>query len=189
MFVFTTRANGLKVPYGIDASSKSKWGLVAKLSPFSTGTFGIPVPGSNLLSNSVEGIWQGLKILDGKTDFKQFTQFTRKRSPYPGVELSGWLYGSEILDVVEARLKIYIPAFLYHWQFNVAEKYKDLLVDLAAVKESEGKDIPIYDFMTNGDIFNPAESYAHAHLVAYLLNGRYLIKEGKKPDPPFWKRA
>jgi hypothetical protein len=167
------------------------YGLLFRLiyrPPFTTGKTAIPVPGLNRTSKTVEGIWQGLKVIDGEPDFNLFYDFAGKRKPKSGATLEGWLYGDEVIDLVTARLKIYLPAFLFHWKHNVSDEIKDRLVDLAASKEAEGLDVPVYDFETNADIFKADKSYAHAHLVAYLLNGRYNLKEGKPPDPPFWNK-
>lgn len=65
---------------GIDASSKAKRPYNA-LSPFSFSPhFEISVPGrEGVYSNSVESIWQGLKIIDGMVDFSLFKKKPKKK--------------------------------------------------------------------------------------------------------------
>ena len=46
----------------------------------------IPVPGTSLLSESVEGIWQGLKLVDGVVDLGQLKGLPSKR---PSEEVRG----------------------------------------------------------------------------------------------------
>lgn len=82
---FATRKDGCKIAarndsklVAYDASSRGEWGF---LSPFHFNPeFNIPVPGRpGLYAHSVESIWQGLKIIDGETDFEMFKREPRKR--------------------------------------------------------------------------------------------------------------
>src|SRR5258708_29637198 len=64
---------------------------------------GIPIPGSDgLTSDSVEGIWQGRKMIRGKTAPHLFRGRGQKRGGKP----AGHLYDDRLLGIVEARLKI-----------------------------------------------------------------------------------
>ena len=71
---------------------------------------GIPVPGmARMTSDSVEGIWQGLKVIRGKTAPRYFHGKGHKRGGKP----AGHQYGDKLIGLVEARFKIYCPA--YEW--------------------------------------------------------------------------
>src|SRR5262245_44598969 len=71
---------------------------------------GIPIPGMpGKTSDSVEGIWQGLKVIRGKIAPHLFRGRGQKRGGKP----SGHHYGDRELGIVEARLKIYKVA--YEW--------------------------------------------------------------------------
>ena len=72
----------------------------------------IPVPGMpGMTADSVEGIWQGLKVIRGKIAPQFFEGRGKKRAG----EAEGHKYGNSnrLLGLVDARRKIYIPA--YHW--------------------------------------------------------------------------
>src|SRR4051794_41051291 len=70
----------------------------------------IPIPGSpGLTSDSVEGIWQGIKVIRGKTAPHLFRGKGQKRGGKP----AGHLYGGRLIGIVEARLKLYKVA--YEW--------------------------------------------------------------------------
>src|SRR5918911_782261 len=71
---------------------------------------GIPIPGMpGKTSDSVEGIWQGLKVIRGKTAPQHFRGKGSKRGGKP----AGHRYEDRLLDIVEAREKIYRVA--YEW--------------------------------------------------------------------------
>ena len=57
-------------------------------------------------SDSVEGIWQGLKVIRGKIALRFFEDVGRKRVGKP----AGHQFGDQkrLLDLAEARRKIYI---------------------------------------------------------------------------------
>src|SRR5438874_8672967 len=66
---------------------------------------GIPVPGMpGVTGDSVEGIWQGLKVIRGKTALHLLRGPGRKRG---GGKPSGHRHGDRLLGVVEARRKVY----------------------------------------------------------------------------------
>ena len=80
------------------------------LSPFYVHG-GIPVPGlPGTTSETVERIWQRLKVIQGETAPRLFHGPGHKRG---GKKPSGHRYGEKLLGVVEARYKIYRVA--YEW--------------------------------------------------------------------------
>jgi len=134
---------------------------LSELSPF-IAYGNIPVPGQKrMCSDSVEGIWQGLKIIKGKTDFSYFRGKGRKRKGKP----SGHLYGTKILGIIQARKKIYVPAFTFMWKHRIDPVLKTLLVQRAL------HDIPQYflDVDTNPDINRPGSPYAHSSCIVDLI--------------------
>ncbi len=134
---------------------------MSELSPF-TIYRGIPVPGQkNTFSDTVEGIWQGLKIIKGKTDFSYFHGKGRKRLGRP----SGHLYKDRRIGLIEARKKIYVPSFEFIWANRISPATRQHFVELAF------DDVPQYflDVDSNGDINNPTSAYAHSALIVELI--------------------
>lgn len=126
---------------------------------------GIPVPGSaGLTSDSVEGIWQGMKVIRGKTAPHLFRGRGRKRGGKP----AGHLYGDRLLGIVEARLKIYKVA--YEW---VLEHRIDPALIARFIDEAfAGVPRYFHDLGDNGDVNNPDEGWAHASVLVQYLNRR-----------------
>jgi hypothetical protein len=133
----------------------------------------IPVPGQpGRHSCSVEAVWQGLKILDGSTDFAMFDRPPAKRPPDrergPGYDYtaSRFRLGADEVDLVTARLILYLPAYLF-----VLER----LVPTVALAEIDaalaaGRDVYCYDWDDNTDIFDPAASFSHSAVLAAWFN-------------------
>src|SRR3989344_7554805 len=89
---------------GLDVSSYGEHPYIL-FSPFTCNKERpIPVPGNEQVrAYSVEGIWQGLKIIDGATENSLFSRTPRKRN---GV-VEGHAFGDNILDYLAARKQIY----------------------------------------------------------------------------------
>lgn len=143
------------------------------LSPFSSSqSYRIPVPGQEQLrSCSVESIWQGLKIINGQTDFSLFERTPHKRAG----RVEGHQFAQEVLGYREARRQIYLPAYIYHVVNNGLDIVKD---DLEA-RLQQGPVI-FYDVESNGEINDLSRPYAHASLLSDLVN--VLLPA---PLPPF----
>jgi hypothetical protein len=126
---------------------------------------GIPVPGMpNTTSDTVEGIWQGLKIIRGKIATRYFSGMGQKRGGKP----AGHQFGKKTLDIVEARYKIYRPA--YEWMLEHC-------IDPAILEEFisqalQGITQHFYDMADNGDINNGDAPLAHASILVQYLNRR-----------------
>ncbi len=122
----------------------------------------IPVPGlEEKISHSVEGIWQGLKFINGKSDHRLFDIIAQKREG----EITGYQYGQKVLDEMEARWRIFIPAYKFYLDQFAPQKAIDSLL----VFQQQGKKVFVYDSESNDDISNP-EPYAHAAALATYLN-------------------
>jgi hypothetical protein len=133
------------------------------LSPFFVHG-GIPIPGMpGKTSDTVEGIWQGLKVIRAEIAPRMFHGPGRKRG---GKKPSGHRYGDKLLGIVEARYRIYRVA--YEW---VLENRIDPALIRQFMNNALGG-IPQYfhDMEDNGDINNPDAPLAHASLLAQYIN-------------------
>ena len=161
---------------GIDISSKGAMPY-SILSPFACSTsYAIPVPGQeHIRSDSVEGIWQGLKLIEGQADFSQLHGRATKRKKH----CSGHVFCDKPIGYREARYELYVPAYTYHLINNaLPQVWSDLEAQLA-----QG-DVLLHDIDQNGSIKNIDSSYAHSSLAADLLNVL-----NKSPLPKFSAQA
>jgi hypothetical protein len=126
---------------------------------------GIPVPGmSGTTSDSVEGIWQGLKVIRGKTAPRYFRGRGQKRGGKP----SGHQYGKKLLGLVEARYQIYRVA--YEWMLD--NRIDPDLIASFVERARQGVVQYFHDTCDNGDINNADQPLAHASLLVQYLNRR-----------------
>ncbi|OWK45816.1 hypothetical protein FRUB_02147 [Fimbriiglobus ruber] len=124
---------------------------------------GIPVPGmAGQVSDSVEGIWQGLKVIGGKTAPRYFAGRGHKRGGQP----RGHQYGTKLLKIVEAREKIYRVA--YEWM--LANRVEPELIEHFVGRAFEGDAQYFHDVSNNGRVGNPDEGWAHAAVLVQYLN-------------------
>ncbi len=149
----------------IDVTSKGVNPFV-KFSPFYP-IGNIPVPySSGIYSQSVEGIWQGLKVFQNHdVDSAKFHIITMK-----GLKRTVRKYGNplghrkginsiDLLNYVDARKLIFIPT--YKWVLkNKLQKEVDNLIKLAKQKE-----IVLLDYEVNGDVENTTKPLSHASLI------------------------
>lgn len=162
-----------KYPEGliIDVTSKSD-SKFQKLSPFYP-IGGIPIPNSNgLESESVEGIWQGLKVFENNdvdfTKFSNSSMINLKRTVRTYGKPLGHRYGinnTTILGYIEARIKIFIPAYI--WVLN--NKVQPLVNELKIL--SEKQNLILLDYEVNDDIINPLKPLSHAYLLKCHIEG------------------
>jgi hypothetical protein len=123
---------------------------------------GIPVPGTSQKSDTVEGIWQGLKVIRGDIAPRYFTGPGKKRGGKP----SGHRLGGRLLKIVEARQLIYRVA--YEWV--LANRVDPALIERFIEQAFAGVTQYIHDVGDNGDINNPDEGWAHAAVLVQYLN-------------------
>ena len=125
---------------------------------------GIPVPGMpGTVSDTVEGIWQGLKVIRGEIAPRYFRGKGAKRG---GKKPSGHQYGDKLLDIVEARYKIYRVA--YEWV--LANRIDPALIEQFVERALAGAAQHLHDMSDNGDVNNADEGLAHASLLVQYLN-------------------
>lgn len=124
---------------------------------------GIPVPGMpGTISDSVEGIWQGLKVIRGEIAPRYFRGKGCKRGGKP----SGHRFGKRLLGLVEARQQIYRPA--YEWV--LVNRIDPELIERFVAAALAGVVQHFHDVGDNGDIHDTGEPLAHASLLAQYVN-------------------
>lgn len=162
-------ANDFPNAHIVDVTSKADMPMV-KFSPFYP-IGGIPVPFSDgVFAESVEGIWQGLKVFDKHdVDVSKFT-ITNMKGIKRTVRRFGQckghrkgLDGAELLDYISARKLIYIPTYQWVLEHKLAD-------ELAMLHElSHQQDLVLLDYETNGDINDPSKPLSHAQLIKMVL--------------------
>lgn len=166
-----------QVPKGsvlIDVSSYADYPYCT-LSPFWPHG-GVPVPGMpGIVSDSVEGIWQGLKLINGHIATRYFNGQGHKRGGKP----RGHQFGTRLLNIVEARDKIYRVA--YEWMLNHRAD-QELLHQFIAQAFSNMPQF-FHDVSNNSRIGDPDEGWAHADVLVQYLNRRCeQIANGRLPE-------
>ncbi len=145
-----------------------------KFSPFYPHG-GIPVPFTNgVTSQSVEGIWQGLKVFESNgvdihsfriKDMKDIKRTTRKFGAMQGHRKG--VRGEELLDYIEARKQIYLPT--YKWVLD--NKLQKLVTAIRVIAKK--KPVVLLDYETNADVNNPKKPLSHASLIKAYIEGNY----------------
>ena len=143
-----------------------------RLSPFHLHPEpGIPIPGRYSVidlvdandyapyARSVEGIWQGLKVIEGQTDESLFAKAPKKRRGRP----EGHHYGYRTVGYREAKALIYIPAYLH--VLRVLEP------ELVAELRREPDEVGIVDVSYQPDCLAD-KPLSHAALLVDYLEGR-----------------
>jgi len=134
----------------------------------------IPAPNSqDVTSQSVEGLWQGLKVFETEdidtskfaiTNMKGIKRSVRSRGRVLGHRFG--VESSTLLPYQAARYEIYLPA--YRWILD--NRLTEELRELAAL--SNKSDVVLLDYETNNDVRNLSKPLSHASLViAYLNDG------------------
>ncbi|NBO71742.1 MAG: hypothetical protein EBU66_14515 [Bacteroidetes bacterium] len=127
----------------------------------------IPVPYKEYVSQSVEGIWQGLKVFENhgidinKFSIKNMKNLKRTSRKYGKV--IGHMYEKEeILNYITARKNIYIPTYEYVLEKYLKEEIKELL---------KYDKIVLLDYDTNEDVNNINKPLSHASIIKrYILS-------------------
>ena len=159
--------------YILDVTSSSGIEEVKILSPFYPHG-NIPIPGESrgMTSMSVEGIWQGLKVFESEgicmESFRNDTMKNIKRTTKAHGHLIGHQYGvfgEQILSYLDARNKIYLPAYL--WVFKNIESVKALIARLKNF--SQTNDIVLLDYTTNTNPLDIRSPLSHAGLLKLYI--------------------
>lgn len=138
----------------------------------------IPVPFSlDLTAQSVEGIWQGLKVFDSvgidTSKFDVTTMRGLKRTVRKFGNVKGHAKGVNndvLLTYLDARVEIYLPSYLWVLENYLGDEVAQLR-DLA-----EQQTVLLLDYETNIDIENLSKPLSHAGLVKrYCKNNWFII--------------
>ena len=157
----------------IDVTSKAQ-DEFKKLSPFYPHG-SIPIPGyEERYGYSVEGIWQGLKVFENEGpsiwtihnhSMKGLKRSTKVHGKCLGHVYGHWEKPYNLLGYIEARKKIYVPA--YKWVLE--NKCADLVNKIRII--AQHKTVILLDYNTNEDIERASKPLSHASLIKmYLLN-------------------
>ena len=136
---------------------------------------GIPVPNSpGLFAQSVEGLWQGLKVFENEdidpsrwevTDMRGIKRAGRKRGKVLGHRFG---VGSDVLlGYRDARYRIYLPAYRWVVENRLAEEVKRLRDQVA------DRPVVLLDYETNGDVEDLSRPLSHAALVRFFLQEKW----------------
>lgn len=160
-------------PHIVDVTSRGPEPWV-RFSPFFPHG-GIPVPGSeDVLSASVEGLWQGLKVFESADVDRSKLSVTSMKGLKRTVRRFGGCLGHRagfdsdaLLDYIAARRAIYLPAYRWVLEHRLADE-----VDLLRTLGKE-RTVVLLDYETNVDVDDPRKPLSHAGLVAAWLEGRW----------------
>lgn len=171
-FVFVPRYHVENLPAGsavFDVSSYAEPPF-CELSPMWVHG-GVPVPGlSGETSDTVEGVWQGLKVIRGETAPRYFRGPGAKRGGKP----SGHRFGTKLLGVVDARRLIYVPTYEWVIENRVAPAVIERFVEAALAGVTQH----FHDVGDNGDPSDPDQPLAHAAVLVRYLNLRCAERVG-----------
>jgi hypothetical protein len=155
----------------IDATSKAREPWV-RLSPFYPHG-GIPVPFcQDVTAQSVEGIWQALKVFEHAdvdpaklqvTTMRGLKRTVRRYGPVRGHRAG--LDGDRLLDYETARRLIYLPS--YRWILD--HRASDLIERLREL--ADRTEVVLLDYTTNGDVTDLAKPLSHAALIQRYIEG------------------
>lgn len=166
----------------IDVTKNSAVATFAKFSPFFPHG-SIPVPGfDDLVTTSVEGAWQGLKVFENDSaDMKRLSRDGMKKQPLkrPANKKRGKVIGHlgapptndapcVLLDYVEARKRLYIPMYEHVLKTHLVAE-----VELLRGLVREGKRVVLLDYDVNEDVEDVRKPLSHASLVK-----RWVLLEG-----------
>lgn len=162
--------------YILDVTSKSddKW---VQLSPFYPHG-GIPVPfSSGWFAESVEGIWQGLKVFEKHgTDVRVMREMSMthiKRSEKTLGKCIGHQKGmesNELLGYIDARKQIYLLAYFWVLE-NRCQKLLEEILEM-----SRKGIVVLLDYNTNDDIEDASSPLSHASLIIRYLS-QYITEQ------------
>jgi hypothetical protein len=136
---------------------------------------GIPIPNSSSDSaQSVEGLWQGLKVFDredidpGKWSITDMSGIKRGGKSRGAVRGHRFGVGNDVLlGYRDARLRIYLPAYKWVLENRLAGQVEELRRQLAE------KPVVLLDYETNLDVEDLSRPLSHAALIKYHLEGNW----------------
>ena len=134
----------------------------------------IPIP----FAQTVEGLWQGLKVFEREEIDPAKWAITRmsgiKRSGKSRGAALGHRFGigsDVLLSYHDARHQIYLPAYKWVLENRLKEQVQRLREILAS------QPLVLLDYETNGDVENLTSPLSHAALVKYFLEGKWPLSQ------------
>ena len=136
---------------------------------------GVPIPQtSNATAQSVEGLWQGLKVFEREDidpgRWAIITMAGIKRGGRSRGAVRGHRFGVNsdvLLGYLEARRRIYLPAYRWVLEHRLAAE-ADELRRLAAAGP-----LVLLDYETNADVEDTSRPLSHAALIRCYLQGEW----------------
>lgn len=143
-----------------DVTSSSKDPNLCKFSPFYPhGSIAI----DGHVSESVEGMWQGLKVFENhgidESKFAIRSMKNLKRTTRKFGKVLGHMYNKEVIGYVQARKLIFLPAYE-----QVLNKLSKELCDM-----KQHTKIVLLDYNTNENIEDVRKPLSHASLIKTRL--------------------
>jgi len=175
-----SKLDNLKLKYPnahiMDLTSKAREPYI-KFSPFYPHGR-IPVPfSSGTFAESVEGIWQGLKVFENEgidqsrffiKNMKGLKRTIRVKGKILGHQKG--VDGIELMKYLDARLDIYLPTYKYVLDEYLVEYVEKLTT------ASKTKDLVFLDYETNC-LVGKNKPLSHAFLVKAYLEGNYPTRD------------
>lgn len=159
----------------LDVTSKGAMPWV-KFSPFYPHG-DIPVPFSpDVTAQSVEGIWQGLKVFEtADVDTSKFS-ITNMKNLKRTVQKFGapkghrkGVKGETLLSYWEARYQIYLPC--YKWVLDNC--LQDEIAEMRKLAQTQT--VVLLDYETNTDIDNLSKPLSHAGLIKRYVEDDWIV--------------
>lgn len=151
----------------LDVTSRAEFPWV-KFSPFFPHG-DIPIPFSGEVSQSVEGLWQALKVFEQADIDMEKTRVTNMRGIKRTVRKYGRVIGhrkgtnsEQLLGYLDARKLIYIPT--YNWVLKNC-----LNAEVVQIRDKAKSGVVLLDYETNGNIHDLRKPLSHAWLVKYFI--------------------
>ena len=160
--------------YVIDVTSKSP--THSQFSPFYPHG-GITI--NDYVSESVEGLWQGLKVFESTgidtskfkiTNMKNLKRTSEKYGKVIGHQYNYYNGNAELVDYITARHIIYIPAYN---QVLYTKLQKELNEFRTILQDPTYKGIVLLDYDTNEDPNDATKPLSHASLIKKHLEQTY----------------
>jgi len=138
---------------------------------------GIPIPNTaGQTAQSVEGLWQGLKVFDREDIDPSKWAITNmsgiKRSGKSRGQVLGHRFGvgsETLLGYRDARYRIYLPAYLWVLENRLGEQLAELRRHFAT------RPLVLLDYETNCDVEDLSSPLSHAGLVKCYLEGNWPV--------------
>jgi len=128
---------------------------------------GIPLPDANrssekLFSDTVQGVWEALVIIDDKVDSSCLHGIPKRRAKPHSV----WAFGGNQIRWGDARQAIYIPTYVWMYEKRIPVEIKIAFYNIAK------SDVVLYfyDDSENPDPLRLTNDFSHAFLTQWCIN-------------------